>query len=524
MKHFSRLAALGLLVGTAACSDPLNVTNDNDPSTAEVVKTPADIESFIRNSYVAAMEPLVASDGINLQLASAAFENSAMAANFGMIERSALPRLPILNRTSDQFHVDYYEVWSESNTAIRQATDGLAALGRAGVTLGSPTLNARARAFGKFVQGLAHANLAVTYDSASVIDEGVTALVPPLVGYNQVMAFALAKMDTAAQIARANPTISFPVEWLGAEVDGPRFVQIVSSFKARYRTQVARTPTERAAVDWAAAIADADAGITTDFEVVDDNNRFDFWMLDYASFRGAWQQMPYIIKGMADTSGAYQTWMATAVSSRTPFVIATPDTRFPQGTTLAAQRAAPGKYIWAKSNDAGAGGWVRSERGTWRWSHYTDERYRQLFANSVTGFPVPVIRVNEVQMIKAEGLIALNRAAEALPIINASRTANGLPAATLEGATGGNACVPKLPSGQCGSLLEAMKWEKRMEQFLSVYGGWYFDSRGWGDLPAGSFLSYPVPARELEVRRQALYTYGGTPGQSGSTGVGTYGY
>ena len=75
--------------------------------------------------------------------------------------------------------------------------------------------------------------------------------------------------------------------------------------------------------------------------------------------------------------------------------------------------------------------------------------------------------------------------------------------ATLAGAQGqGNACVPQLPDGSCGNLMETLKWEKRRDMFMTVYGGWYFDSRGWGDLPAGTYLHYPVPARELEVRQR----------------------
>jgi hypothetical protein len=82
--------------------------------------------------------------------------------------------------------------------------------------------------------------------------------------------------------------------------------------------------------------------------------------------------------------------------------------------------------------------------------------------------------------------------------------------------------VPKLPNGTCGDLLETLKREKRRELFMTAFGGWYFDSRGWGDLPAGTFLHYPVPAAELEVRQLPLYTFGG--GGPGSAPVGTYGY
>lgn len=518
-------AAAFLTVG--ACADLLDVTNTNNPETDRVLSSPSDVEALIRGSYIQVLDPMLSSDGINMQLGSVAFENSAMAANFGMIERSAIPRAAIINTTSNQFHPEYYEVWAEAYSGIRSASDGLAKIADANFTLGSTAADARAEAFGKFVLFLGHATLAVTYDSASVYDETVSAsTVVPLSHYSSVMTAALGYADQAIAVAQANPTIDFPADWFGVPVSQARFIQIVNSFKARYRVQVARTPAET--INWSAVITEVDAGITTDYAPVDDDDRFDYWMHDYMSFRGAWHQVPYFIHGMADQSGAYQTWMATALSSRTPFTIVTPDQRFPQGATLAAQRTSAGSLFRAKTNDTGEGGWIRAERGTWRWSHYLDKRYQAYYNATNTGLAIPIIQVKEMQLIKAEALWRRNTGADrtnALAIVNNYRTTDGgLTPATLLGATTGD-CVPKLPNGSCGDFMETLKWEKRMVLFMTVYGGWYFDSRRWGDLPQGTFLSYPVPARELEVRQLALYTHGGAPAAGNLTApVGTYGY
>jgi hypothetical protein len=513
----------GLLVAAGACNGLLDVKNSNNPETDRVLSSPADVEALIRNSYVQGLNPLLESDGINLQLGAVAFEHSPMAANFGMIERSALPRTAINNTIADQFSGDYYEVWRESYTAIRSASDGLGRLAIQGFSLGSPSADARGKAFAYFVLGYAHANLAITYDKASIYDETVPAdKVQPLVDHKEVMAAAMGYFDKAIQIAQANSSISFPSDWLGESASATRFIQIANSYKARYRAQDARTPAERKAVDWAKVIADAKAGITTDYAPIDDDSRFDYWMQDYMSFQGAWNQMNYMVLGMADTLGNYQTWMATPVGNRTPITIATPDKRFPQGQTLAEQRAAKGTIYRAKSA-GGEGGWVRAERGQWRWSEYVDERFLKYYQANNTGLPIPIITKTEMDLLQAEGLINTGKPAEALPLINATRTAAGLPAATVDGAPGGKACVPKLPSGACGNLLETLKWEKRLAMFNTVYGGWYFDSRGWGDLAEGTYLSYPVPAKELEVRQEALYTLGGV-GQPASAPKGTYGY
>lgn len=519
---FLRTAAIGLLGATLACSDVLDVGNPNNPETERVLATPADVEALIRGSYVQVLAPLLQSDGINMQLAAVSFENSPMAANFGMIERSAIPRSSFNNNIADQFHVDYYEVWAESYAAIRSASDGLIRMGTPNFTLGSDANNARAKAFAYFVLGIGHGSLAVTYDKASIYDETVPASeIAELVPYTDVIAASMTYFDKAIQLA-TTPGIEFPADWLGTSMNGASFARVANSFKARYRTQVARNAAERTAIDWTKAIAEVDAGITADYAPVDNDDTFDYWMHDYSSFKGAWHQLNYFVGGMADQSGAYQSWMALPVTSRTPIVMVTPDKRFPQGADLAAQRLAPGKYYRAKTNNTGEGGWIRAERGTWRWSHYLDDRLKPYYDATNTGLPIPIITKTEMNLIKAEGLFRKGQLADAATLINITRVGNGgLAAVTAAGQPAGS-CVPKLPNGTCGNLFETLKWEKRVEQFLYVYGGWFFDSRGWGDLYQGTALHYPVPARELEVRQLPLYTFGA--GGDGSAPVGSYGY
>ena len=529
MMRFKSILGMASILALAACAEVLDVPNPNDPETDRVLASPADVEALLRDSYIQALEPMLQSDGINMQLGAVALESSPMAANFGMIERSAFPRAAIINTVANQFSGDYYEVWSEEYAAIRAASDGLAKLADADFTLGSTVADARAEAFGNFVLFLAHATLAVTYDSASIYDETVPAADDvPLSHYSVVMAAALGYANDAIALATANPTMSFPADWFGEDVNAARFIQIVNSFKARYRVQVARNASET--IDWSAVITEANAGITTDYAPVDDDNRFDFWMQDYMSFQGAWHQVPYFVHGMADQSGAYQTWINDAdIMTRDPFVIVTPDRRFPQGADLATQRLNPGLNIRAKINSTGEGGWIRAERGTWRWSHYLDVRYQDYYDATNAGLPIPIIQVKEVQLIKAEALYRRNTGTDrvdAQTIVNNYRTTDGglTPSLIASGATIGD-CVPKLPNGTCGDFFETLKWEKRMILFMTVYGGWYFDSRRWGDLPLGTFLSYPVPARELEVRQLPLYTHGGAAAPGNATApVGTYGY
>lgn len=508
-----RAFALGVIAagGVAACGDPLDVTNVNNPETQRVLASPGDVEKFIRDSYLTWWNASYGVEGLMLQMGAMAFEHSPMAANFGMIERSALPRTQIVNTVADQFATFNNTMWNNTYAAIRQASDGLARIDAETVNLGANT--ARARAFARFVQGLGHAHLAITFDSAQVLTETDTAAA--YVGYKQVHEKAQALLDSAIAIAQGTGFTAIPAEWVnGNALTSAQFVRLVRSYKARFRAQVARTPAEREAVDWAKVVADVDAGITSTFSITMDDNVWTNVNTYYHSFYGAWNQVNMLVLGMADTSGAYQSWIGTPIGTRQPFNLATPDTRWPSATTVGAQGSI---YVYRGNG----GSWVRSDRGTWRWSNYRDERYQAFYDAGFIG-PYPVITLGEMELLKAEGLIRLGRVAEALPIINKYRAMGGLPAATATG-TSGASCVPRLPNGQCGSLLEALKYEKRIAIANTVYGGWFFDSRGWGDLAQGTLLSYPVPAREQEVRGKTPYNTGGASGNAVAP-VGTYGY
>jgi hypothetical protein len=96
---------------------------------------------------------------------------------------------------------------------------------------------------------------------------------------------------------------------------------------------------------------------------------------------------------------------------------------------------------------------------------------------------------------------------------------------------GAGACVPRVPdaaavagpykASKCGTLWDALKWEYRMETMYTGYGMWYFAGRGWGDLPQGTALYWPVPYQEMDTRRQAFYSAGG--GGVGGAPNGNYG-
>jgi len=557
-----RYLVSGILVLTlAACANPLDVSNLNDPDRTRTFSNAQDLQVFIAGLYAVAHQATLGAqnDGLQTQMAVMSMENVSGLANFAMGPRSALPRNPITNQRGSQGSVGNYNDWLRGHRAARQAALGYAALDN--IYLGSFGAQARARIFCRFVQGVALGNLSLAYDSASILTEADNpqadaAVIVPLSGYRAVNAAALRYLDSAIALATVDTAaFPFPVTanfWInGIGVTQAQFIQIARSYKARFRANVARTPAERAdvsaggIVDWTQVIADANAGITTNFAPqMDRLNGWDIvWYAQHFA-SAAWHQMSQFWLGMADTSGSYAAYLANTVpSTRTQILIVTPDRRFPQGLTRAAQNAAPGTgsagqpfantpYFRNRPTGSDIAG------DPLQVSMYDFWRGRA-FQQALRVGPYPVMTAAEIRLLAAEGYLRIPAAnfTEAINRINVSRVAIGvLPAIPLTVADtisaavpGGNACVPKVPDAaqsyrgaRCGNIWDALKWEYRLETAYTGYGNWFFPGRGWGDLPQYTATQWPVPYNEMDARSQPFYGFGGPGGVSGA-GPGNYG-
>src|SRR5258705_10144096 len=117
--------------------------------------------------------------------------------------------------------------------------------------------------------------------------------------------------------------------------------------------------------------------------------------------------------------------------------------------------AVAGTYVGYRANTVFA-----ITRGPYRRSFYFYKR-NGLTTTWQTGAQ-PALTVTEMNLLKAEALIRLNRAAEAVPLINASRVAQGqLPAATMYRPPDDGGCVPSKLSSARGSLRYGLRHAKR---------------------------------------------------------------
>jgi hypothetical protein len=569
LRSVMRCCVVAGAIGLAACD--LEVVNPNNPETRRVLATPTDVEALLGTTYLRWHSSLywALASGWGL-LAVQSFENFTSLANNGQGAHSAIPRPAYDNQLGSAYLGEYRRVYFISSEAARTASNVLVRLNTPGFTLGTPARDARARAFAEFVRGLTLGYIALLYDSGSVIGPELDTQDPgELVPYRDVMAAALsalqASLDAANLQVAGSDGFPLPTSWLpsATSMTQAQFVRLVRTYRARFRALVARDPTERAAVDWDAVIADAQNGITQDHTNTMNSTTGPFysWVSQLMS-SFIWHQMTPFIIGMADTSGSYAAWIAAPLEQRsagglTPLIV-TPDKRFPQGTTRPQQNAdfaipcpAPAsgpaykackRYYVNRSegNDQNLG-------PTWGWSNYDHARFTrwQRFgdAGSALNGEFPFFTKAELDLLEAEGHFRRGNYAAAAALINKTRVANGgLPAITAFDATspvpgGAQGCVPKRPvnarnSGGgtvvCGTMFDALKYEKWIETQYTHYAAWFFENRGWGALIEGNGVHFPVPYTDLLARGRpvsALYNTGGTGlGNTGTAGPSIYGW
>jgi hypothetical protein len=470
--------------------------------------------------------------------------------------RGTLPRNFIDNARGNNLQIGNRRDFGSLQQTARTAMLVLGRLDDPTFTLGTAAQNKRLRSFTWFGYAAALGNVALTYDSAGIpaVTDGETDI-PTLVGYKDVMARALVALDSAIALANDAETLyPIPAAWFAqaSGVSKARYLEILYAYKARFRAGVARTVEERAAVDWSQVIADAGRGLKSDFTLtLTPSAGWDYsWLVQmYTTGAANWHQMVQLMIGMADTTvvgGAaqYETWLRTPRDNRAPFLVVTPDKRFPAGTTRAAQQAnspdvlPAGQYI--RNRPSGED----QPSSSWGQSFYSHHRWRGLQLASRVG---PWVTFSQVEndMLAAEGYIRTGQFGLAAALIDRSRVRNGLPSTAgltalgqpVAGGTdaapvpGGASCVPRVPNPaqdfvgtKCGDILEAMKWEKRMESAYSSYATWFTDSRGWGDLPEGTAVHWPVPWQEMDARVLPFYNYGGVGREGGAPASVTYGF
>lgn len=508
------IAAVAVLAGLTGCQD-LDVDNPNAPNRQQALATPGDVASLIGGSYLNYFNYAQQFTGHGPALSTASDEHSSSWGNFGARQFGNEPRLAINNNPSWSYAYVIENPWYWSYGSISAVSDGLRSM-EEGVELDEP---AQARAFARFMQGISHAALAASYDQAFVFDETVDLATADLElqPYGDVMDAAMGYLQQAVDIANNNE-FTLPEGWInGRELSSDEFARMVNSYMARYKASVARPNDEVSNETWTEIVGHVEAGIEEDFSVAGESWNTDWWsgFKSYGGWFPIWARTDLRLLGKADTSGAYQTWEATPPEERQPFEIYTPDRRITGHEANPNVEGEPetgptsqGKYLTYYPTISFVPG-----RGTYHFSNYGDTRY----GHPSTSHPIIEISRAEMDLLKAEAMIAMDNADSAAALVNKTRVPNGeLPPVTASGVSESSGCVPQDEEGNCGTLMEALQYEKRIETWHVSAGVQFFDLRRWGQLEPGTPIHFPLPGAELQVLEREIYTYGG--GGEGSAG------
>ena len=440
----------------------------------------------------------------------------------------------------------------------------------------------RAKWFCKFVQGVGHIYLGILYDKALLVNDAVrfedtdifaTDHKPPA----EVIAWGMKLLQEAIDAAKvtcgATPTAGCvpldptPTTWVnGVSYSNHDIIKLASSFKARALMYGIRTDADWTAAEtgryWDRVIAYVDSGITstiggvafsqpTGFVSQADNTirgarTFSYALVSNNAFTGTGTpsttagRISQEFLGPGDTTTAYIWWRSLSDAENLQALRDTtyesPDRRLPRfAQPLTSATATPiagtGTYFGRLSNlyPATAG------NVPWAQTRYYNKRFQSTLNYHITGL-VSTMRPEEMDLLKAEALIRRSVAdiPAAVALINKTRVNNGgltpLPAtmtrtSLIPGAapgTAGPACVPRSfrDPTKCGTIMDALLWEKRLESSgIETTINWA-DWRRFGMLRTGSLISLPLHGRELTALKLPYYTYGGNmPGSVGVSGT-----
>lgn len=524
-KVASSLVAATAFLAVAGCGE-LDVTNPNNPDRARVLATPGDVVNLAgstMSTWFNAAQGMDAGGPLNTM----ADAYSASWNNYFMRIHSSTPRTHYRNDpgSAERTTVEWY--WYQYYSALSSANDALRVI-RSGAlqwTGSADTADMRmTETIATLMQGVTLAELALNYDKALFVDETYSVTDIDTVTFADrtvIRDKALEKFDAAIALAEEHD-FETPGNWTGGNpYSNEQIAKIASTQAARLLAYFARDAAENEQTDWARVATYASNGISS-------GGRFDLIFTgngncpDVTGVRGIcneialWANDPTTmhvddrISNLLDPATQQNPGLGENPQPNSP------DRRLGNGS-FGSEDWVTGLDIGGVPADAGAGtdfmwhalSFQRADRGLYHRSNITQIRYNHLSFTDTSGTTggvgdSPLTTATENDLLWAEGLIRSGGSlATAATLINNTRVTRGglSPAAAGDGVAG---------------LLAKLQYEQDIELLgLSVVP--YYNRRRIDGLQPLTPRIMPVPAQELGVLQEELYTYGGSFGDGGST-------
>jgi hypothetical protein len=477
------------LITMTGCKKLL-VENLDNPDFDKVFASGDDLENVTSSLFNTWYYGNHSYDGTNMFLATSSDNVTCSWGNQSMRDMSWEPRNAWNNAPNYSYQATTKYLFDKMYASINTASNVIKAI-NSGVEVGSGgARNNLVKAFCKFNQGIAYGSLALVFDKAFIVDENITipgATVADGSSYKDVALKAVSYLNEAITLSAGGFTV--PKGWLGTAADysSADFVKLCNSMAARILANYPRTKAEAATVNWGTVKTHADAGITTDFTIVNDG--YVKWYAeagDYLTFPG-WGKVDMFVVNLMDNSQP-QHW--GVVDRPNP-----PESTNPQDQRIFTD------FEYSSLQ------WLQATRGYYHYSNYRYKRYDDQYA--LGDGPIPDLMKAENDMYRAEARAYTSDVAGAAAIINAgTRTTRGQMtpvAATL------------------AAVEQAILHERQVEMYVTGMGLQHFAMRKLNLLQKGTLLHWPLPAKTLETFRETLpfYTYGGGSGDGiNSSNVG----
>lgn len=515
MKTFRLTGWLGLLaLGAAVGCNSLDVTNPNAPDAKRALSDPAALEAVAGGTlrtWFTGYEGMMAVG----PLSTIADAYSSSWNNFFMLYINSQDpdgtrnSRPWKNEPGAQERAQLEWYWAKYYSAASSAADVLRAIRVDNVVINNAADTKRAETMAAFVNGLAHSGIALNYDKGYVIDETVDVTKLEYVNRKEMRDAALAKLDQAIALANANP-FTTPAAWTnGRSYTNTQIARIANTMAAMTLAYYPRNDTENAAVDWARVANYASKGMSgaSPFDFVFIGDGCSSWCHEVLIWFNA------IDSGVIHTRVAH---MLDPATQQDPYPVGgnpqpnSPDKRLGDGT-FGDESIVDGWGTIPEGPDTHPGTdfsfsyyeIFSANRGQYHQSNIGHIRYDLSRNQDPTGIwggygPAPVVSAGQNDLLWAEGLLRSggDLALAAAKINNTRVNRGGL--------------SPALASDGAAELMNKLHYEQEVELLGLGASPFYNRRRVANGLRTGTPAEMPVPAKELGVRGEALYTFGGS--------------
>ena len=510
MRILTRKGVLAFAALVTLGCNSLDVENPNAPDSGRALTDPDAIEAIAGGTLINFFNTYNGLQAVG-PLTTQARSHTASWNNFNMNFYSSVDGDGTRNTRSWQnspaaagrTSIEWF--WTGYYGVARGAIDALIAIRNNGLVLGNADRTARAETIAELMLGASLGQIALNYDKGYFVDENTNLATLAYIDRKALRDSAIVKLQSAAALATAN-TFTIPAAWTGGnEYTNTDIAELANTLAAMTLAYWPRTDAENAGVDWAQVATFAANGLSQDFVFVGDGcsavcPEMQSWTNDIFGIR-----VHTRVANMLDAATQATPYPAAPNGNPQPN---SADKRLGDGSfgtagmeadygTVAKTANAGTDFAWS-GYDAffdSRGRYHQSAIGHIRW----DESGTQAFSSIYLGYgPVPLIMKAQNDLIRAEALLSQGAPdlAGAATLINNTRVTRG----GLSTAVAGDGAT---------TLRNYLNYENEIELLSQGASTFYVRRRVAGGLITGTPREMPVPAKELGVKGEALYTWGG---------------